>query len=480
MRATPTPNDIANVAGKVQALIDRLRVKYALAKEPLDAIVNTLLCRSSLILFFPFGKGISRLVEEVASGLSLSLFSYTVSQHTEPAELFGLPLVSPERGQRPVLSRRGLQHSHIAYLGGDMRNLCSSILNALNGFVDCSWASPSEDVILRSLILRCPDRLFGNDDLPLSLLDRVPVKLFLEPCSADGLAALIREPVSHEETSQPGPVTLAEQDVLHSSIPSVRISDVLPAIQQVRGAVAGRVLLSDRQLVRSARLMCMSALRRGAEAAVVEDLWCLQYLGATSEEQSILREAIPSARRGTDSAAAPSQVQETLPAARIVASKPDPAENDPAPSYRGGGPYAFVSYCHSDGESVYREIRRLYRQGYPIWYDEGIQPASEWPEDVASALCGCSVLLAFLSPRAVASRNVRNEIHFALKLNKPILVVYLADTTLPPGLELQVGTIQAIVKPALPEDRYQRLVEAALQAHIGPLLGKEKTDTQEC
>jgi hypothetical protein len=56
----------------------------------------------------------------------------------------------------------------------------------------------------------------------------------------------------------------------------------------------------------------------------------------------------------------------------------------------------------------------------------------------------CSFFLAFLSPRAVQSRHVRNEVHFALGEEKPFLAVYLEETDLPGGLKLQIGSLQAI------------------------------------
>ena len=60
----------------------------------------------------------------------------------------------------------------------------------------------------------------------------------------------------------------------------------------------------------------------------------------------------------------------------------------PAPfeAYTGNGPHIFVSYAHADKLVVFDAMRQLYDKGANIWYDEGIQPAGEWVEEIASAI----------------------------------------------------------------------------------------------
>jgi len=142
-----------------------------------------------------------------------------------------------------------------------------------------------------------------------------------------------------------------------------------------------------------------------------------------------------------------------------------PRENDPsrAPfsAYHGDLPYVFVSYAHKDSAVAYPDITALHEQGYRVWYDEGIEPGSEWPEDVAKALDGCSLFLLFISPNAVASHNVWNETHFAISRKKPIVAVHIQETEMPRGLELQLGSIQAILRFRETEEQYKRRLERA-------------------
>jgi serine/threonine protein kinase len=182
------------------------------------------------------------------------------------------------------------------------------------------------------------------------------------------------------------------------------------------------------------------------------------------------RRAGPGDRR-TTAAAQPRQTEEPSPAS----AAPESAAAGPIPTpfaaYLGDEPFVFVSYAHSDAAQVYPEITRLHQAGCRIWYDEGINAGQEWPDEVAGALERCTYFLVFLSPRAVESANVRDEIHFALTRSKPFLAVYLEETDLPKGLELRTGRIQAMHKFRMAEGRYHRLLERALPVHLFGRIG---------
>ena len=115
------------------------------------------------------------------------------------------------------------------------------------------------------------------------------------------------------------------------------------------------------------------------------------------------------------------------------------------PAYEGKEPYIFVSYAHRDSAAVFRLVEQLNERGYRIWYDEGIEPGSEWPEYIANHLLGAEMVLSVLTPSAVNSVNCRREINFALSKNKPVLTIYMEDIELPVGLELQLSSQQSVL-----------------------------------
>lgn len=146
-------------------------------------------------------------------------------------------------------------------------------------------------------------------------------------------------------------------------------------------------------------------------------------------------------------------VQAETPAVRY-----DRASGIPFPAYRGKEPYMFISYAHVDSAIVYPIISEFNDIGYRVWYDEGIEPGIEWPEEIANALDRCSLFVVFISPAAAGSLNVRNEINFALSKKLPFIAIYIKDTTLTPGLQLQMGSKQAILKYNMDDESFRRKV----------------------
>ena len=113
--------------------------------------------------------------------------------------------------------------------------------------------------------------------------------------------------------------------------------------------------------------------------------------------------------------------------------------------YEGTNPYIFISYSHRDYDRVEPLLRELAARGYRFWYDEGIDPGTEWPESIARHLENSSVCLSFLSAHSAASKNCRREINFALSRNIALLTVFLEETQISPGLEMQISTYQSIM-----------------------------------
>ena len=114
-------------------------------------------------------------------------------------------------------------------------------------------------------------------------------------------------------------------------------------------------------------------------------------------------------------------------------------------AYEGDLPYIFVSYSHLDTETVFKILDELYQRGYHIWYDEGIAPGSEWPEEVASHLYHSAMFIAFVSNNSMQSENCRREINFALSKGKPLLSIILEKTDIPLGIEMQLSSHQNIL-----------------------------------
>jgi hypothetical protein len=152
---------------------------------------------------------------------------------------------------------------------------------------------------------------------------------------------------------------------------------------------------------------------------------------------------------------------------------PDATIPAPFEAYSGEKPYLFAAYAHSDAVKVFAILGFLHELGFRAWYDEGIDPGNEWADDIARRLASCSAFLAFISGSSIASRNVRNEINFALTRQKPVLVVHVEETILPPGLELQIGSLQAILMYRMSDDTFRSKLVRSLDPSLRELAGRE-------
>lgn len=112
--------------------------------------------------------------------------------------------------------------------------------------------------------------------------------------------------------------------------------------------------------------------------------------------------------------------------------------------YQGNQRYIFVSYAHKDSDLVWPIIRRMQQDGCRVWYDEGIDPGSEWDQNIASHVEGCGYFIAFLSQNYLDSENCKDELNYARDLGKDRLLVYLEDVTLPGGMAMRLNRLQAV------------------------------------
>ena len=136
----------------------------------------------------------------------------------------------------------------------------------------------------------------------------------------------------------------------------------------------------------------------------------------------------------------------------------------PEKPYTGDLPYVFISYSHKDKDEVFDIISRLQQEDCRIWYDEGIDPGTEWDEYIAGHIAGCGCLIAFVSKNYIKSGNCKDELNFARDEEKPRLLVYLEDTPLPLGMMMRMSRLQAIHAYTY-EDRadfFKKLNEASI------------------
>ncbi len=118
---------------------------------------------------------------------------------------------------------------------------------------------------------------------------------------------------------------------------------------------------------------------------------------------------------------------------------------------------------------MYSELIELERLGFNIWYDEGINPSHRWTDELAAAIDRSALFVAFITPRFVASGNCIDEIEYALRLGRSVLPVFLEPTELPPGLQLALGSRQAINKSKYAPPDFSRKLSDSIATKLRPL-----------
>ncbi len=126
--------------------------------------------------------------------------------------------------------------------------------------------------------------------------------------------------------------------------------------------------------------------------------------------------------------------------------------------------HIFICYAHAELELVIGDVEWLESQGYGTFRDDRIHPGSEWADELAEAIEGCAFLLFFASQKSVDSPHCRNEIAYAVDVDKPILTVFCEPLELHGGLKLTTARSQAIMRWHLPEREYKAQLSYAIDS----------------
>ncbi|HVO26118.1 MAG TPA: toll/interleukin-1 receptor domain-containing protein [Candidatus Margulisiibacteriota bacterium] len=92
----------------------------------------------------------------------------------------------------------------------------------------------------------------------------------------------------------------------------------------------------------------------------------------------------------------------------------------------------FLSYARKDGQFALKLAKELRAAGANLWVDQlDIRAGDEWDTAVEEALEACGGMLLILSPDAVASKNVKDEVAYALEKEKRVVPVVVRQCQIP-------------------------------------------------
>ncbi len=92
----------------------------------------------------------------------------------------------------------------------------------------------------------------------------------------------------------------------------------------------------------------------------------------------------------------------------------------------------FFSYVRMDSEFVLKLAKELRAVGANVWLDQlDILGGQHWDSTVEKALKSCKGMIAVLSPESVASKNVMDEVSYALDEGKLVVPVIIRSCNIP-------------------------------------------------
>jgi hypothetical protein len=95
----------------------------------------------------------------------------------------------------------------------------------------------------------------------------------------------------------------------------------------------------------------------------------------------------------------------------------------------------FISYSHQDKSFVEKLAGELEGQGMKVWWDfDSLKGGHDWQKEIERGIKQCDFFLVALTPDAVASEWVGNEITYATLAQKKIIPLHLKKCEVPIGL----------------------------------------------
>jgi TIR domain len=126
-------------------------------------------------------------------------------------------------------------------------------------------------------------------------------------------------------------------------------------------------------------------------------------------------------------------------------------------------PRVLISHASSDGPRAAQLGERLEAAAVPVWLDRrSIAGGASWDVEIVRGIKACAAVAVLVSPEAVGSRNVQQELRLALQYDKPLLPLLLELTEYPEEVEYALAGRQRIELLDHPEAEWLPRVLQAL------------------
>ena len=134
----------------------------------------------------------------------------------------------------------------------------------------------------------------------------------------------------------------------------------------------------------------------------------------------------------------------------------------------------FISYSRRDQEFVTRLASDLNAQVAGVWFDQSaIQAGQKWHDEIMDGIRECKAFILVLSPDAVESKYVREEVNKALELGKTIFPILYRPGKWTGEFQALVSEVQTLdLRSGSYTDNFQKLVDGLIEARAGKATGE--------
>jgi MoxR-like ATPase len=331
--------DIEVAAARVREAVQTATTGLVGRDQLAELMVLAAIAQEHLLIIGPPGTAKSAVVRRVATALGGRYFEYLLGRFTEPSELFGpVDLRKLREGQVETDVAGMLPEADVAFLDEVFLG-STAILNTLLGVLnERRFRRGHTD-------LPCPLRVcvgaanaLPDDESLAAFADRFLLHLFVESVPDHQLEDLLAGGWRAETLQPEHFADLADIDLLSKRVWQVDLEGtrgaLAQAIRQLRGA---GLVLSDRRIVKTQRLIAAATVLAGRSTATEADLWPLFYVLPTREAQAsaqeVLRSSLSAAANPTLRAAVEQAVLQPISrVARLVQAAQSCLADDASPA----------------------------------------------------------------------------------------------------------------------------------------------------
>jgi hypothetical protein len=125
----------------------------------------------------------------------------------------------------------------------------------------------------------------------------------------------------------------------------------------------------------------------------------------------------------------------------------------------------FISYSRRDQEFVTRFASDLNEQVAFVWLDRStIQPGQKWHDEIMEGIQECKAFILVLSPDAMESQYVREEVNKALELGKPIFPILYRTANWTDEFAALIKNVQTLdLRSGSYTDNFHKLVDGLIE-----------------